>query len=284
MKPPTILVTGATGTVGSALIPALQAQGVTVRAMIRDPARAVPGVENAVADLTDADSITAALEGVDSAFLNSPSSPNATELQTRFADLAQQAGIGRLVLLSQYAADSHSPVRFLRWHAQVEEHVRTLDLDHTILRPNLYMQALLGFGATIADGWFAAPIGDAAISAIDTRDIGSAAAAALTKPDAVGHTYTLTGPRAVTHTQIAEALSQATGRTITFRDVPENMFAEALSGVLPRWQLDGLLEDYAHYAHGEAADVHTAVADLTGHPARDIAVFAADYASALTPA
>ena len=282
MTKPTVLVTGATGTVGSALVPALQARGADVRAMIRDPGRAVPGVENVVADLTDAGAITAALAGVDVAFLNSPSAEDAARLQKRFADLAHDAGVDRLVLLSQYAADRDSPVRFLRWHAEVEEHLEHLGISHTILRPNLYMQALVGFAATIAEGWFAAPIGNAAVSLIDTRDIADAAAAALTDPETAGRTYTLTGPRAVTHTQIAEALSKATGRTITFQDVPAEQFTQALSGVLPPWQLDGLVEDYAHYARGEAAEVHTSVQDLTGHPARDITEFAADTVGLFT--
>ncbi|QGN34576.1 NmrA family NAD(P)-binding protein [Microlunatus sp. Gsoil 973] len=278
--PSTVLVTGATGTVGSALVAALQGRGPTVRAMIRDPGRQVAAVENVVADLTDANATAAALEGVDVAFLNSPSSPEAGRLQMQFADLAEQAGVQRLVVLSQYAANPDSPVRFLRWHAQVEAHVATLGLGHTVLRPNLYLQALLAFADTIAQGWFAAPIGDAAVSAIDIRDVAAAAAAVIMDPATAGRTYTLTGPRAVTHQEIADAVSAATGRTITFQDVPAEQFAAALSGVLPPWQVDGLVEDYAHYARGEAASVDTAVADLTGRPARDVTEFAADYAAA----
>lgn len=284
MNSPTVLVTGATGTIGSALIPALRARGATVRAMSRNPGLDIPGVETVVADLRDPASVTAALKGVDAAFLNSPSAPDAAALQIRFADLASDAGVNRLVLLSQYAARIDSPVRFLRWHAEVEAHVRELGLGRTVLRPNLYLQALLGFAGTIAQGWFTAPIGDAAVSAIDTRDIAEAAAAVLTTAGHTGRTYTLTGPRAVTHAQIAAALAAATGRSITFRDAPADQFTAALAGVLPPWQLDGLVEDYAHYARGEAADVHTSVADLTGHPARDITDFARDYAAAFIPA
>ncbi|MEV5976676.1 SDR family oxidoreductase [Streptomyces sp. NPDC052114] len=284
MNTPTVLVTGATGTVGSDLVSALRTRGVTVRAMIRDAGRPVPGVENVVADLRDPASVTAALDGVDAAFLNSPSAPDAAELQTRFADLARDAGVRRLVLLSQYAARADSPVRFLRWHAEVEAHLAKLGLDHTVLRPNLYLQALLGLAGTIAQGFLPAPIGDAAVSAIDTRDIADAAAAVLTGTGHTGRTYTLTGPRAVTHDQIARALSAATGRDIAFRDVPADRFAAALSGVLPPWQLDGLVEDYAHYARGEAAEVHTSVPDLTGRPARDVTDFAHDHAAAFTPA
>jgi uncharacterized protein YbjT (DUF2867 family) len=233
MTTPTVLVTGATGTVGSALVPALQARGATVRAMIRDPERPVPGVDNAVADLQDPRTLTAALDGVDAAFLNSPSAQNAAALQTRFATLARDAGVTRLVALSQFAARPDSPVRFLRWHADVETHLQRLDLDHTVLRPNLYMQALLGLASTIAQGWFAAPIGTAAVSAVDTRDIAESAAAVLTAPGHTGRTYTLTGPRAVTHQEIAEALSSATGREITFHDATPEQFSGALVSMLP---------------------------------------------------
>ncbi|WP_231645006.1 SDR family oxidoreductase [Sciscionella sediminilitoris] len=280
----TVLVTGATGTVGSALVPALRARGVTVRAMTRDADRGIPGVRNVIADLRDPESVAAALDGVDAVFLNSPSAPDAAALQMRFADLAQQAGVGRLVLLSQYAARADSPVRFLRWHAEVEAHLAGIGLDHTVLRPNLYLQALLGFAGTIAAGWFAAPIGKAAVSAIDTRDIAESAAAVLTTPGHSGHTYTLTGPSAVTHDQIAAALSAETGRDITFHDAPAEQFAAALAGVLPAWQIEGLVEDYAHYARGEAGEVDTAVPELTGHPARDVTEFARDYANAFLPA
>ncbi|MGW0522981.1 SDR family oxidoreductase [Crossiella sp. NPDC003009] len=283
MNTPTVLVTAATGTVGSALVPALRARGVAVRAMTRDPGRVVPGAETVVADLREPESVAAALKGVDAAFLNSPSAADAAALQTQFADLARDAGVQRLVLLSQYAARADSPVRFLRWHAEVEAHVRTLGLDHTVLRPNLYLQALLAFAGPIAQGWFAAPIGDAAVSAIDTRDIADAAAAVLTGTGHTGRTYTLTGPRAVTHHEIAKALTAVTGREVTFRDASAEEFTAALTGLLPPWQLDGLVEDYAHYARGEAAEVHTSVADLTGHPARDLTEFVRDYAAKFTP-
>ncbi|RSN30631.1 NAD(P)-dependent oxidoreductase [Amycolatopsis sp. WAC 01416] len=284
MTNPTVLVTGATGTVGSALIPALRARGVTVRAMTRDPGHSVSGAETVVADLQDPESVAAALKGVDAAFLNSPSAPDAASLQIQFAHLAREAGVYRLVVLSQYAARADSPVRFLRWHAEVEAHLREIGLDHTVLRPNLYLQALLGFARTIAQGWFAAPIGEAAVSAIDIRDIADAAAVVLTTAGHTGHTYTLTGPRAVTHAEIAEAIAAATGREIVFRNASADQFSAALSGFLPPWQLEGLVEDYAHYARGEAAEVSSAVTDLTGRPARDVADFARDHVATFAPA
>lgn len=284
MNSPTVLVTGATGTVGSALVTALRSRGATVRAMTRTPDQAIPGAETVVADLRDPASIARAVGGVDAVFLNSPSAEDAAALQTRFADIAADAGVERLVLLSQYAARLDSPVRFLHWHAEVEAHVQRLGFDATVLRPNLYMQGLLGFAGTIAQGWFGAPIGDVPVSLIDTRDIAETAAVVLTSMGHTGRTYTLTGPRAVTHGQIAELLSETTGRDITFHDVPVEQFTAALAGTLPPWQLAGLVEDYAHYARGEAAEVHSPVEDIAGHRARDIADFVRDFATAFTPA
>lgn len=282
MSNPTILVTGATGTVGSALVPALHDSGAQVRAMTRNPDYMLPGVQTVLADLHDPRSISAAIDGVDAVFLNSPSTEDAAALQMRFLDLTAKAGIGKVVALSQYGASADSPVRFLRWHAQVEEHLRTLDISATVLRPNLYLQSLLAFADTIAQGILAAPIGTAAVSAIDTRDIADAAAAVLTSDDHDNETYTLTGPRAITHSQIADALSAATGSSIAFQDLPPEHFTAALGNYVPQWQLEGLVEDYAHYSRGEASGVTTTIADLTGRPARDIADFARDYAAAFT--
>jgi uncharacterized protein YbjT (DUF2867 family) len=185
-------------------------------------------------------------------------------------------------VLSQLAADQHSPVRFLRYHAAVEQHVRDLGIPYTFLRPNLFFQGLLAFAGTIsAEGRFYAPIGEATVSAVDVRDIAAVAAVTLTEPGHEGATYTLTGPAPITHTQIAAALTAAIGRDVAFIDVPPEAFAASLRGILPPWQVEGLLEDYAHYRRGEAASVSAAVADITGRRPTDVRQFARDYSAVL---
>jgi len=281
-----ILVTGATGNTGRPLVEALVRLGAPVRAMVRDrasQAKLPDGVEVAVADFDDPASLAAALDGAGQVYLVTPSSEQAEAQQKRFADLAAAAGVRHLVVLSQLAAAEDSPVRFLRYHAAVERHVRDLGIGYTFLRPNLFFQGLLALAKPIAaEGRFFAPIGDAPVSAVDVRDIADVAAAALTQAGHEGATYTLTGPAAVTHAEMATALGAALGREITFTDVPPEAFAESLHGVLPPWQVEGLLEDYAHYRRGEAAMVSTAVAEVTGHPAMDFAQFARDYAPAFS--
>lgn len=281
-----VLVTGATGSTGRALVEALTERGVPVRAMVRretDRDGLPAGAEAAVADFDDAESVAAALRGAAKAYLVTPSSERAGQQQQRFADLAAQADIGHLVVLSQLGAVEDSPVRFLRYHADVENHVRRLGIGYTFLRPNLFFQGLLAFaGLVSAESRFYAPIGDAKVSAIDVRDIAMVAAVTLTEAGHEGATYTLTGPAAVTHHDIAAALTSALGRHIAFADAPPEAFAASLRGILPPWQVDGLLEDYAHYRRGEAAKVTTTVADVTGQPPRDVGQFARDYAAAFS--
>ena len=279
-----ILVTGATGNTGRAIVDALAKRGAPVRAMVRteaDRSKLRAGVEVVVADFDDATAVATALDGAERAYLVTPSSEQAEEQQKRFADLAAKAGTRHLVVLSQLGSEEHSPVRFLRYHAAVERHIRDLGIGYTFLRPNLYFQGLLMFtGSISAEGKFFAPIGDAAVSAVDVRDIAAVAAVALTEAGHEGATYTLTGPEAITHAQIAAALTAALGRTVRFVDVPPEAFADSIRGLLPPWQVDGLLEDYAHYRRGEAATVSPAIAEVTGAAPRGIEQFARDYAAA----
>lgn len=135
----------------------------------------------------------------------------------------------------------------------------------------------------MTDGKFFAAAGDAKVSAIDVRDIALAAAAALTGHGHEGRTYDLTGPDALTHTEMAERLSEAIGRRVTFVDVPaETMRGALLNAGLPIWQADGLIEDYAHYRRGEASVIKSGVKDASGEPPRSFFIFARDYARAFS--
>ena len=278
------LVTGATGNTGRPLVELLCQRGVPVRAMVRSAAGreefAGLSVEAIVADFDDPEAVGAALAGVGRAYLVTPSSERAQDQQEGFVELAAQAGVKHLVKLSQLGADEASPVRFLRYHAAIERRVRELGIGFTFLRPNLYFQGLLALSGLIREqGMLPAPVGDARVSAVDVRDIAAVAATALTEPGHLGATYTLTGPAAVTHAEIADAIGVAAGRKVTFVDVSPETFAGSLRGLLPDWQVDGLVEDYAHYSRGEAAAV-LHVTDVTGRAPRAVAEFARDYVDA----
>jgi uncharacterized protein YbjT (DUF2867 family) len=283
-----ILITGATGSTGSEIIKRLAASAVGVRAMVRKRAdhgiQALPGVEFITADFDDPPTVHRALEGVDRAFLVTNSSERAEAQQLGFVEQARAAGLRHIVYLSQLHAAVSSPVRFLRYHAIVEEAISSSGMAFTHLRPNLYMQGLLGFRSSIASkGQFFAPAGDARVSLIDVRDIAAVAAAALTQNGHEGKIYDLTGPEALTHAELACRFTTVLGKPVMFVDIPEAAMRDALLGFgFPRWQADGLVEDYAHYRRGEASAVSSSVQDITGRPPGSFDAFVGDYQRAFS--
>lgn len=278
-----ILVTGANGTNGIELIRCLSRARASVRAMIRREPNpeiaAIPGIGFVQADFDDRASLHRALQGIDQAFLVTNSSERVEARQLAFVDAARTAGLHHLVYLSQLNAAANSPVRFLRYHAIVENAIASSGISFTHLRPNLYMQGLLGFRTSISSqGRFFAPAGNARVSAVDVRDIGAIAAAALTEEGHAGRIYDITGPEALTHSEMAAQLSRALGKHVAFVDTPDAVMREMLVGFgMSPWQADGLIEDYQHYRRGEASAVSSAVQDVTGRLPRTFAAFADDY-------
>ena len=282
-----ILVTGATGKNGVEIIRRLSGRKERVRAMVHRQHDIMCGKPNAElqyvqADFDDPASLRKILSDVRRAFLVTNSSERVEERQLRFVALAREAGVKHIVYLSQLHASSTSPLRFLRYHAAVEEALRTSGMSYTNLRPNLYMQGLLMIGRSIAtEGRFFAPAGSARVSLVDVRDIAAVAVAALTRSGHEGKTYDITGPQALTHAEMAAQLSEALHRPVAFVDLPEREFREALRGFrMPDWQADGLVEDYAHYRRGEASNISSAVQEVTGESPRPFKAFAHDYKSA----
>jgi uncharacterized protein YbjT (DUF2867 family) len=280
-----ILVTGATGNNGIEIIKRLAARNVQVRAMVRDRDRAsaiaVPNVEIVESDFDRPETLLKRLAGVERAFLLTNSSERTEAQQIAFIDAAKQSGVKQIVKLSQFAADANSPVRFLRYHAAVEAALRSSGIAYTFLRPNLFMQGLLNFRSTIAtQSSFYAAAGDAKVSVVDVRDIADVAVAALIESGHEGKIYDLTGPQALTHAEMAESLSAALDRPITFVDIPPEAMRETLLSIgFPVWQADGLLEDYAHYRRGEATAIASGVQDAIGRNPRSFEDFAGDYAA-----
>jgi uncharacterized protein YbjT (DUF2867 family) len=285
-----ILVTGATGTNGIELLKRLTAYRthalpIQVRAMVRKPvdqmdhSRKVGGAEYVIADFDDQASLKRALHGVTKAFLVTNSSERAEEQQLRFVDLARAASVRHIVYLSQLHAAKESPVRFLRHHAVVEKALDASGMCYTNLRPNLFMQGLLMFAPAIAgQGRLFAPVTDARISVVDVRDIADVAAAALTQDGHQQKTYNLTGPEAITHAEMAAQLSKVLDRPVEFVEISESAMREALQEFnVPQWQIDGVIEDYAHYRLGHGATVSSAILDVSGHLPRTFAQFALDH-------
>jgi uncharacterized protein YbjT (DUF2867 family) len=174
---------------------------------------------------------------VERAYLVTPSSEHAGRQQIRFAELAADKGVRRLVYLSQLGATEDSPVRFLRYHGAVERRIVELGVGHVFVRPNLFFQGLLAFSSTVREqGKLYAPAGDARVSAVDVADIAAVAAEVFMGSGHEGATYTVTGPESLTHADMAAALGSALGRDIGYVAVEPEDFRKQLDGVLPPWQ------------------------------------------------
>ncbi|WP_316826929.1 SDR family oxidoreductase [Pedobacter miscanthi] len=284
---PTILVTGATGSVGSALAVQLAQSNIPFRALIRTLDKAgnlkqLNGIELVIGDFNDNQSITNALKGIEQVFLLSNSSEEAESLQCNFVEAAAKSNVKHIIKLSQFAADVNSPVRFLRYHAAVEQKIKEKGLQYTFLRPNLFMQGLLGFAVPIKyQQQFFATAGDAKISLVDIRDIAAVALEALIAKDKENKIYNITGPEAISHEEIAKLLSVVLGKEIKYINVSDEEMQKALLQVgFPNWQAAGLIEDYAHYARGEAAMVSHVVKEVTGKAPRRFVDFVKEYKSA----
>lgn len=279
-----ILITGATGNVGKQLVERMAQSDTPFKALVRsgsnhDYLKDIPQAEIITGDLADKQSLAEALKGIEKAFLLTNSSEQAEELQLNFVNAAHEAGVKHIVKLSQFAAEVNSLVRFLRYHAKVENRIKELGIDYTFLRPNLYMQGFLAFKDSIKkDGVFYASVGDARVSIVDTRDIAAIAARSLTEEGHENKIYNITSPQSLTHYEIAEIFSEVLDKKISFINVTDEQMAGALKAAgFPDWQVGGLIEDYAHYARGEASEVYDTVKEVTGTEAITFNRFAQDY-------
>jgi uncharacterized protein YbjT (DUF2867 family) len=282
-----ILITGATGTTGREVVEELRRLGAKgVRALVRDPARAdfirEAGFETVAGDFDRPETLDAALKGVERALLLTPPSMQTFEYQRAFVEAAARAGVRHVVKLSAFGADAGAPEGFGKWHGQAEDLLKASGLAWTMLRPNFFMQNLLGQAKQIAsDGIIAQAVGDGRASFIDTRDIAAVAARTLTEEGHAGQTYVLTGPEALSYTEVAAKLSEATGREIKYVPVPPEQFRDtALAAGLPEWLVSGLERLNELFVSGEAAEVTDAVRRVGRKEPTTFDQFARDHAEA----
>ena len=276
-----ILVTGATGLNGGALVRLLSARSVPVRALVRDASRAaslssVANVEIVEGDMARPETLSKALRGVDRAMLISSSDAAMLEVQSNFIDAARKARVKHMVKLSGIMPDTDSPFRFARMHGEIELKLERSGIAFTHLRAGEFMHAYFRqVPAIVARGAFFLPMEDARIASIDIGDIAEVAAKALTEPGHEGKVYPLTGPEALTMAEVAEKLSAATGRPIQYVNVaPEEARRAQLAGGMPQYTADALVELFAERRKGKESQVSPVIEGIIGRRATSFDDFA----------
>ena len=206
-----ILVAGATGTVGSALVPALQVAGAEFRALVRTPERADGlGVDAVIGDLGDRETLDAALAGVDTLFLLAPA--GGVALERAAVRVALDAGM-RIVKLSSYNAGiAEGGIEGA--HGEIEREIEAGGGRWTFLRPHVFMQNLLAQGSSVTrDGVIREPV-HGPVPRVDVRDVAAVAAHVLTEGDHDGRAYRISGPEALDEDGEAAVFTRALGREV----------------------------------------------------------------------
>ncbi len=277
-----ILVTGATGRVGRAVVDQLLGAGLAVRALTRQPSAAkLPvAVEVVAGDLTIPESLEAALRDVSAVFLVWTVPPaSAPAVIERIA-----ANARRIVFLSSPHRTPHpffqqpNPMAVL--HADIERLITASGLDSTIIRPGMFASnALHWWAASIRQGVVRWPYGAAETAPIDERDIAAVAARALYEDGHAGGDYVLTGPESLSQARQVGIIGEAIGRRIQFEELSPDDFRRETAGIWPRPAVEMLLAAWGATI-GRPAFVTSIVSDITGTPARTFHQWAVDHAAA----
>jgi uncharacterized protein YbjT (DUF2867 family) len=285
MAPITILVTGATGGVGSSVVDQLvRTRDVHIRAAVHRPENGAhlprSGVTPVPFDFDDPRTYAGALSGVDRVFLLTTATPNQAEQTKRFVEAAKVAGIKHVVRLSVAGASPTAPIQLGRWHGDAEAVLQGSGIPWTFLRPNTFMQNFLTYFAPDKEGNVFLPWGQGACSFIDSRDVAAAAVVALTSNAHTGKAYDLTGPEALNVQQVAEIISRESKRSVRYVDVPEAAAQAGMTSMgMPAFIVQAMMEFHAVCKAGYTAGISPAFQEVTGVPPRMFVRFAAEHAS-----
>ena len=279
--PPTILISGALGNVGTEVVKILQTQGYQVRAADINPMalrqRFGEGIDATLFDYARPETFAATFQGIKRMFLmRPPQITNVKKYMFPAIDAAKQAGVEHIVFLSLIGIEQNQRVP----HYAVEQYLIASKIPYTFLRCSFFMQNLsTTHRSEIRDhNEIFLPVGRGKTSFIDVRDIGAVAALALTKLGHENKAYALTGSEALDYYQAAEIFSQVLERQIIYRNPSALRFIwrEIRKGTpLPFAVVMTWL--YSSTRNGMAAQVTQDLQQLTGKPSISLKQYVVDY-------
>jgi uncharacterized protein YbjT (DUF2867 family) len=292
----TILVTGASGTVGSEVMN--QLSSATTDANIRAAAHSIESIKKVIKsqsveptqiDYNKPDTLKDALKDVDRVFLLTPFQSDMVELSSKFLkEIANAGNIKHIVKLSVMGADSEPGIIGSRSHRQVEKMIEDAGIAFTFLRPNFFMQNFVTFlSQSIKEqGAFYLPVGDGKVSFVDVRDIAAVAVQALTNNNDGRHdgkAYNITGPEAISYGDAARILSEQVHKKISYVDISEDDARKGMKDTgSDEWTINYMIELFNIIRKGYLSQVSSVIDEVTGKRPITLSQFAKDYSKAFT--
>lgn len=280
-----IVITGATGSIGSFLVEQLIAQDKELQLLTRSHQKArefrARGIKTFVGDFDAPATLYPALAGAEKLFLLSGADPRQVEQQGNMIKAALGMGIRHIVKLSASCAAPDLPTPIKRWHYATEQQIIRSGIPYTFLRPNCFMQNTLKWVRTIRDkGLFYMPIEDARVSQVDVRDIAAVAAVVLSSNGHEGQTYEITGPEALSFEEVADQFSIALGRPVRYvRTSFEESREHMIESGMQEWLASAVTQTYRFMKDDGASHVTDVVSRLTGSEPISFSEFVRDYAA-----
>ena len=275
-----VLVTGATGNTGSLLVPKLLKAGVNVRVFVRDEAKAKSlkdlGAEVIAGNLNEAVTILPAVKNIDKIYLLTWNGETQLQQAENVINAAKYEGVPHIVRHSMWGPENS---RIVKQGSKIEEMVKSSGLQWTLLKPTFFMQNTMMAAQTISsDGVVYWGMKDGKLGMIDVRDIVDTAYAVITGAGHEGKSYILTGPEAISFSDVANIFSNVLNRQVKYVNVPGEVLLQSMIGMgMPEWIAKGYVELMEGFSKNFAIDTTKNVEILTGNPARSFEQFAKDF-------
>ena len=276
-----ILITGCPGNIGSPLAQHLLQQGVKIRLMVRNPKKEDQvvadlqsrGAEVVQGDFSDPGSLAHCFTGVKSAFLLVPVAQETAEWKGNFIRAAKQNGVERIVNLSVSGASSNSPIDLFRRHWEAEQTLESSGLAWTHLQPtDLARFNIRTILPTVQEqGAFYSSIGEGRVALVDEEDVAEVAVKVLTESGHEGKKYVLTGPKAFSYPEVADALASKLGKPVKYIDIDPAQAKQAMIGAgMPDWVADFVNDLRELEKSGRASGPTQDIQKLLGQPPRGL--------------
>ncbi len=286
----TVLVTGATGKIGSQLVPRLAARdGIAVRALVRNAENATPltaaGAQLTLGTLEDARAVRAAVAGIDTLVLITAANPDAADQAHMVLSAARAAGVRKIVRISVFKAAVDGPTAVTRLHGRTESEIQDSGLTYVIVRPPFFMQNLFFMAApsVAREGKLYFGTGEGKLGIIDLRDIVDCVEQSVVADTHDNQIFTLTGPESISFRDIADRLTTILGRPVQYIVMPPEAVEQSIRALgMGDWYA-GVMRDLCTAYRDNWGDVTTDdVARLAGHAPRSFDAFARElFAPAL---